>query len=277
MTLFLKVNPIATKRRHQMFKAFLSLQDPMITTPKRELYPNWKIRPLLTWMNWIFPTAWLLGMALSVDEMTMGFQGRHPDKKRITYKAEGDGFQCDALAQEGYCYQFYMRNDPPPNKYRKQGLSPLHSRVMALFDTVYDLFHHGGFDNLYNSVNFCRAAFNHTYKVLVHGVTRKGGRGIPECVHQLEVKNRTAIAQVRGTVKVAKLEGDDSCPHLIASSIYDTKPVHYLSMVSDKVEWVVKEKPVYNVDSGRVEQLRFLRLNQIDTYNYDMGNVDIAD
>ena len=170
-----------------------------------------------------------------------------------------------------------MRIDPPPNKYRKQGLSPLHLRVMPLFDTLNEFFHHGGFNNLYNSVNFCRSVFNHEKKVLVHGVTSKGGRGIPECVTQEEVKTRTAISQVRGRVKVAKLEGDDTCPHLIASSIYDTKPVHYLSMVSDKIEWVVKEKPVYNVNTGRTEQLRFLRLNQIDIYNFDMGNVDIAD
>ena len=84
-------------------------------------------------MNYIFPTAWLLGIALSIDEMTMGFQGRHVDKRRITYKTEGDGFQCDALAQQGYCYQFYMRNDPPPKKHSST-LSPLHARVMALYD-----------------------------------------------------------------------------------------------------------------------------------------------
>ena len=55
-------------------------------------------------MNYIFPTAWLLGVAIAIDEMTMGFQGRHGDKKRITYKNEGDGFQADALAEDGYCY-----------------------------------------------------------------------------------------------------------------------------------------------------------------------------
>ena len=269
-------NPINTRRRHQMFKAFLALQDPMIPLPPREKYPNWKVRPVLQWMNYIFPTAWLLGIALSIDEMTMGFQGRHVDKRRITYKTEGDGFQCDALAQQGYCYQFYMRNDPPPKKHSST-LSPLHARVMALYDTLKEKFHHIGFDNLYNSAAFCRASFLHPKKPLVHGVTRKGMRGIPPCVQQEEVKNRTLLDSVRGTVKVAKLEGDPECPCLIASSVYDTKPVHYLSMITEKVEWIKKEKDVYNIETQQTEKMEFLRLNQIDTYNYGMGGVDIAD
>ena len=96
----------------------------------------------------------MLALAFSVDEMTMGFQGHHVDKRRITYKAEGDGFQCDALCQEGFTYQIYMRNDPAPAKYLKQGLSPLHSRVMALFDKLEDCHHQCAMDNLYNSAAF---------------------------------------------------------------------------------------------------------------------------
>jgi hypothetical protein len=92
-----------------MFKAFLSLTDPRIISK-----PN--IRETMTWMNYIFHMAWLLGVAIAIDEMTLGFQGHHKHKKCITPKAEGDRFQADALAQEGYCFQFYTRNDPPPKK-----------------------------------------------------------------------------------------------------------------------------------------------------------------
>ena len=127
-----------------------------------------------TWMNFIFPTIWLLGLCFSIDEMTMRFKGQHKDKQRITYKAEGDGFQADALCDEGFTYQVYMRNDPAPKKYLKQGMSPLHSRVMALFDAVKDSYHNCTMDNLYNSDAFCRAAYNHTRKILCQGVTRKG-------------------------------------------------------------------------------------------------------
>ena len=112
----------------------------------------------------------------------MGFKGQHADKRRITYKAEGDGFQCDALCDSGFTYQVYMQNHPAPAKYLKQGLSPLHSRVMGLFDTVNDDNHQCAMDNLYNSAAFCKAAMNHEKKVLCHGVTRKGNRGIPKCV-----------------------------------------------------------------------------------------------
>ena len=58
--------------------------------------------------------------------------------------------------------------------------------------------------------------------------------------------------------------------------MYDTKPVHYLSMVSGSIQWVEKEKMVYNVDIGKVEDLKFLSLNQIDNYNNGMGDVDVA-
>ena len=104
----------------------------------------------------------------------MGFQGNHIDKLQITYKNEGDEFQADALCQEGYTFQVYMRNDPAPKDYIRKGLSPLHARVMSLFDTLEDEHHQCAMDNLYNSANFCRFAVNHPKKVLCHGVTRKG-------------------------------------------------------------------------------------------------------
>jgi hypothetical protein len=45
------------------------------------------------------PKAWTLGRTFSVDEQTIGFQGNHINKKCITYKAEGDAFQNDALCK----------------------------------------------------------------------------------------------------------------------------------------------------------------------------------
>ena len=48
-------------------------------------------------------------------------------------------------------------------------------------------------------------------------------------------------------------------------------------MVCDTIKWVEKKKKVYNVDTGEIEDLDFLRLNQIDDYNNSMGGVDIAD
>ena len=84
------------------------LQDPNVPPPPRKNAPNWKVKPLLDWTNFLFKFIWLLGVAFSVNEMTIGFQGQHSDKLRITYKAEGDGFQADALFQESFPYQVFM-------------------------------------------------------------------------------------------------------------------------------------------------------------------------
>jgi len=175
--------------RHRHFKAFLAFQNPAIETPSRSRYPNWKMRPFLKWMNFICRLAWLLEIDYSIDEMTIGFQGMHTDKLQIIYKKEGNGFQADALCQDGYCYQFYFRNDPAPTKYAKEGASPLQARVLQLFNSTVEKHHVCGMDNIYNSARFCKRAFCHPKKVICHGVTRKGMHGLPLCVKQEEVKS----------------------------------------------------------------------------------------
>lgn len=132
-------------------------------------------------------------------------------------------------------------------------------------------------DNLYLSAKFVKAAYNHERKVLIAGVTRKSGRGLPASVLQEEEKNKNKQEAVRGTVKVSVLKGDPDCPAMVAASVYDTKPVHFLSMMCESIEWVMKERLVYNVDSERMETLRFLRLNINDFYNNNMGHVDVSD
>ena len=55
---------------------------------------------------------------------------------------------------------------------------------MALLDSRVHEFHKIGLDNLYISAKFAKAAFNHTKKVIIAGVARKGMRGIPACAQQ---------------------------------------------------------------------------------------------
>lgn len=268
---------VNAERRHRHFKCFFGVQDPRKEPPPRKDRPNFKVDPLLKTLARNSMAAWILGRDVSVDEQTIGFQGNHSDKLRITYKKEGDGFQCDALCQDGYTYCFYFRNEPPPRQYKKEGFSPLHSRVLALFDNLHDEYHRCGMDNLYMSARFARAAFNHPKKVMVSGVTRKGMRGLPKCVIQEEQKSQKDQRKTRGTVKAAVLVGDDKCPNLIAASVYDTKPVHFLSMSCEEIKWIEKVRQVFNVDSGVVEFMKFLRLNVNDDYNFLMGHVDISD
>ena len=78
-------------------------------------------------------------------------------------------------------------------------------------------------------------------------------------------------------MKAAVLQGDPEVPDLLAVSYYDQKPVHFLSTICQKIEWVQCEKKVFCVESDQVESLKFLRRSINNDYNYGMGGVDIAD
>ena len=64
----------------------------------------------------------------------------------------------------------------------------------------------------------------------MHGVTCKYGRGLPAYIILEELHNRKDQENVRGTVIADELVGNIKCPSLIYVSVYDTKPVHFLSM-----------------------------------------------
>ena len=102
-------------------------------------------------------------------------------------------------------------------------------------------------------------------------------RGIPTCITQDEEKTKKKHLLARGTTQVAVLKGDPRCPDLIATSAYDTNPVHILSMACKELKRIVCEKPVYNVDRGTKESLKFLQMSYINDYNNGIGDVDIAD
>ena len=57
-------------------------------------------------------------------------------------------------------------------------------------------------------------------------MTRKGVRGILGCVVHEDVTSRKKQLEVRGTTNAAILKGNPKYPGLIASIVYDTKPVH---------------------------------------------------
>ena len=49
------------------------------------------------------------------------------------------------------------------------------------------------------------------------------------------------------------MEGDQKFTKLIEAIIHDTTPVHYISMVSEELKWVVREKYCFNVDTINVK------------------------
>ena len=96
-------------------------------------------------------------------------------------------------------------------------------------------------------------------------------------MQNVEVDNKNEHAKVCGTVKAAVLTNDPKCLDLCAVSVYDTKPVHFLTMCNNNIKWVEKERKIYNKNTGKKEKANFLRLNVNDDYNQGMGEVDIAD
>lgn len=110
-------------------------------------------------------------------------------------------------------------------------------------------------DNMYNSASFFKKAFNHKKKVMVSGVTKKRMQGIPNCVKQEVKKNKEVQRLVKGTMKVAVLEGNKDFPNLVVCSVYDSKPVHFLSMLCSTLRWELNNKAVFNVETGLTETL----------------------
>jgi len=58
----------------------------MIPVPDHNTDPNWKVHPFLKQACNIMNQAIFLGRNLSCNHQTVGFQGHHKDKKRITDK-----------------------------------------------------------------------------------------------------------------------------------------------------------------------------------------------
>ena len=57
-----------------------------------------------------FELYWEPARYLSINKQTIGFQSRHKDNFRITFKDAGDDFQDDDICDHGYLYSFIYRN-----------------------------------------------------------------------------------------------------------------------------------------------------------------------
>ena len=265
--------------RHKEFKAFFAAVDPIKPTPPTTSHPNWKVDPCLKHMMRVSKECICLGESISVDEQDIGFQGRHQDKQRIKYKKVGDGFLVDALCADGFTFTWYFRNQTAPKFWTDKGVSPLHSRVMSLFQQLPDKSknYKCGMDNLFISPKFAKICLNQSgRRIMIHGVCREN-RGIPKSIIQQTVTRKEDILKNKGTVKVARLVGDMRCKNLIAVSFYDSKPVYLISNACEKIHWLEKRRKLWHKERGMKVDAPFFRLNIVDEYNNGMGNVDQAD
>ena len=73
---------------------------------KQKENPLWKVQALIYELNKQAKDMWVTGVFITINEQTSGFQGASGLKLRISYKREGDGFQCDAVCDLRYTYAF---------------------------------------------------------------------------------------------------------------------------------------------------------------------------
>ena len=51
---------------------------------------------------------------------------------------------------------------------------------------------------------------------------------------------------MRGGTNAAVMERGVVCPYIVAFSVYDTKPVHFLSMAAEKLVWNINKEEIYD-------------------------------
>ena len=64
---------------------------------------------------------------------------------------------------------------------------------------------------------------------------------------------------------------------LVAVSVYETKPDHFLSMCCNAIKQVQKTHQVYEPEIDMVRVVQILRLNVNELYNHNMNVVDLSD
>ena len=78
------------------------------TSPKKlhKNDPLWKVATILDELQKNSQRCWLPGKWLAIDKQTIGFKGAHGLALYIAHKREGDGYQCDAVCEDGYTFSF---------------------------------------------------------------------------------------------------------------------------------------------------------------------------
>ena len=116
------------------------------------------------------------------------------------------------------------------------------------------------------------------YKKMVHGAFCQKFRGLTNFVVQEDyTKYRKKADIMRGKTKDDVSEGDVYCPGIVASSVYDTKPVHFLSMVAEKLVCNINEKDIYDKENNKKVRIQFYRTEMNFFNNNYMNSVHVFD
>jgi hypothetical protein len=68
--------------------------------------------------------------------------------------------QLDAIANDGYTWDFYFHNKPIDQELLAMGLCPMHCRLITMFHNLVESGHHCTMDNLFNSIKLARVAYS---------------------------------------------------------------------------------------------------------------------
>ena len=74
-------------------------------------------------------------------------------------------------------------------------------------------------------------------------------------IKQEYLKSKKAHIDTRDISKAEVLKWGLKLTKLIEAIVYDTKPIHYSSMVQEDLKCLIKDKKCFNIDTGEVSKL----------------------
>ena len=244
-----------------------------------EKTPMYKLEPLLSYVRYKWKRGWRPGKNVALDEMTIGFKGRCAMVTRIKYKKEGDGFQCDCICEDGYCYTFWFRCDVPPRP-APDDVSARDNRCLWLVEQLPGMWYNLWMDNLFTSFKFGKMLADR--QCLFGGTCQTvDWRGLHSKVVQKEEKTAKGKAEKRGTILASyRSDGLPANCEIICTSYYDEesdKPFHMMSNIIESVEIKIVRKSCFSTNRLEHFTVELKRLSLGYLYNQHMNSVDISD
>ena len=240
--------------------------------------PLYKCEPMLSYCRSKWTNGWRPGMHLSLDEETAGCKARCSLVTRIktSQKKEGDGFQADAICEDGYTITFHFRCDDLPCTQEKD-VSPRDTRCAWLAEQLPGVWYRLWMDNLYTSWKFGEMlAQRHC---LFGGTLRnEAWRGHHNAIIQKVVTKAPELEKARGTLLASvRAEGMPQGCEVICTSYYDESPFMMMGNVVEGIHVIEIHRKCYSTGTRRHFWSIVKRLSLADLYNHNMNSVDLAD
>ena len=240
--------------------------------------PLYKCEPMLSYCRNKWCSAYLPGKDASLDEETAGCKARCAIVTRIktSQKKEGDGFQADAICEDGYTITFWFRCDNLPCAQEKD-VSPRDTRCAWLVEQLPGAWYRLWMDNLYTSFKFGEMLAKR--QCLFGGTVRnEAWRGMHDAVIQKVQTKAAELEKAKGTLLASvRAEGMPQGCEVICTSYYDDAPFMMMGNVVEGVEVIEIHRKCYSTGTQKHFWAIIKRLSLADLYNHNMNSVDLAD